>query len=310
MKSFYASILQASLACVCLAVSASAQTAGQVPAFNTGQAAHLIIGQTNFTNGNFGASNMLLGSPSGIAYANGVLWVVDSNRLGATPDNNRVLRYSDVGSYPSLTDLPDIPGSTCGVCRGTASLVLGQSDFNTFSPKLTANGLRNPTGVATDGNVLAIADTDNNRVLIWLHQPTVNGQPADVVVGQPNFTSNAAVSPTATSLRAPSGVWIFGGKLFVADTYDDRVLIYNSIPTTNGKAADVVIGQSSFTAFVQPDLTQTTGMATASTMQTPVSVTTDGIRLFVADLAENRVMVWNTIPTTNGAACRLCDRSA
>jgi uncharacterized protein (TIGR03437 family) len=299
MKSFCALTLQAIVACVCVAVSATAQT----PAFNTGQAAHLVIGQTNFTNGNFGASNTLLGSPSGIAYANGVLWVVDSNRLGATPNNNRVLRYSDVSSYPSLTDVPDIVGSTCGVCRGTASLVLGQPDFNTFNSSATASGLRNPTGVATDGNILVIADTDNNRVLIWLHLPTVNGQPADVVIGQPNFTSVAALSPTATSLRAPSGVWIYNGKLFVADTYDDRIMIYNKIPTTNGVAADQVLGQTSFTAFVQPDLTQSTGVATSFNMQTPVSVTTDGTRLFVADLAENRIMVWNSIPTTNGAPC-------
>lgn len=299
MKSFCVLTLQAMLACVCVAASVNAQTTG----FNTGQAAHLVIGQTNFTNGNFGASNMLLGSPSGIAYANGVLWVVDSNRLGATPDNNRILRYNDVSSYPSLTDLPDIAGSTCGVCRGTASLVLGQPDFNTFNPSTGASGLRNPTGIATDGNVLAVADTDNNRVLIWLHLPTVNGQPADVVVGQPNFTSVAAVSPTATSLRAPSGVWIYNGKLFVADTYDDRIMIYNKIPTSNGVAADQVLGQTSFTAFVQPDLTQTTGVANAVNMQTPVAVTTDGTRLFVTDLAENRVMVWNSIPTTNGAPC-------
>ncbi len=299
MKSFIVLTLQALAACVCVAMSANAQT----PVFNTGQGAHLVIGQTSFTSGNYGASNLLLGSPSGVAYANGVLWVVDSNRLGATPNNNRILRFNDVSSYPSLTDLPDIPGSNCGVCRGQASLVLGQSDFNTFTSGLTASSVRNPTGIATDGTVLAVADTDNNRVLLWLKLPTVNGQPADVVLGQANFTSNAALSPTQTSLRAPSGVWIFGGKLYVADTFDNRVLIYNQIPTKNNAPADLVLGQTSFTSFVQPDLTKNSGIANAVNMQTPVSVTTDGTRLFVADLAENRVMVWNKIPTTNGAPC-------
>jgi hypothetical protein len=218
MKSFYALTLQALLACVCVALPATAQTQTPPLAFNTGQAAHLVIGQTNFTNGDFGASNILLGSPSGIAYANGILWVVDSNRLGATPDNNRVLQYNDVSSYPSLTDNPVVPGALCGVCRGNASLVVGQPDFNTFSSGLTASSLRNPTSVATDGKVLAIADTDNNRVLIWLHIPTVNGQPADVVVGQADFTSATPLPPSQTSLRAPSGVWIYNGRLFVADT--------------------------------------------------------------------------------------------
>jgi uncharacterized protein (TIGR03437 family) len=282
---------------VCALAPVTAQTVG----FNTGEAAHLVIGQPNFTYGDYGATANLLGSPSGIAYANGTLWVIDSNRIGATPNNNRILRYSDVSSYPSLTDQPDVPGSLCGVCRGTASLVLGQADFNSFATGLGPNRLRNPTGIATDGNVLAVADTDNNRVLIWLHMPTTNGQPADVVVGQKDFNSNAAVSPNEKSLRAPSGVWIYGGKLFVADTFDNRVLIYNQIPTTNYAAADVVLGQANFTAFVQPDLTQPFGQASASNMRTPVSVTTDGTHLFVSDLAQNRVLIWDSIPTTNGA---------
>ena len=158
----------------------------------------------------------------------------------------------------ALLQDPTIIGSTCGVCRGQASLVLGQPDFISSDNALTPTGMRNPTGVATDGKVLAVADTDNNRILIWLSLPHSNGQPPDVVIGQPDFTHNGtAVPPNATSLRGPIGVWIAGGKLYVADTQDNRILIYNKIPTTNGAAADVVIGQPNFTSFVQPDLTQT-----------------------------------------------------
>ena len=82
----------------------------QTPIFSTGQAARLVVGQRNFTTADFGTTNSLLGSPSGIAYANGVLWVADSNRLGATPNNNRVLRFSDVATYPGPTADPTIPG--------------------------------------------------------------------------------------------------------------------------------------------------------------------------------------------------------
>ncbi len=107
-----------------------------------------------------------------------------------------------------------------------------------------------------------------------------------------------------TSLRrSVRSLDFYNVSAFIADTYDDRVLIYNKIPTTNHAPADLVIGQTSFTAFVQPDLTQTSAVASATNMQTPVSVTTDGTRLFVADLAENRVMVWKTIPTANGTPC-------
>jgi uncharacterized protein (TIGR03437 family) len=269
----------------------------------TGQAARLIIGQKNFTYADYGATNQLIGSPAGVAYANGILWVADSNRLGSTPDNNRVLRFSDVPTYPSATDRPDVVGSTCGACRGVASLVLGQPDFTTTNSNLSSNGLRNPTGVATDGKILAVADTDNNRVLIWLTLPRVSGQPADVVIGQADFTHSAtSVPPTQTSLRGPEGVWINNGRLFVADTQDNRVLIYNKIPTSNNAPADIVVGQASFTAFVQPDLTATQPSTAANNMQTPVAVSTDGTRLFVADLGQNRVLIWNKIPTTNGAS--------
>jgi uncharacterized protein (TIGR03437 family) len=296
MKLSRASILLAGFAAVC--------ASGQIqPAdFSTGQAARLVIGQKNFTTADFGATNSLLGSPSGIAYANGILWVADANRLGSTPNNNRVVRFSDTNTYPSPTADPTISGSGCGVCRGTASLVLGQPDFVTSNQSLTPTGMRSPTAVATDGTILVVADTDNNRILIWRSLPRVNGQPADVVIGQSDFTHNAtSVPPTATSLRGPSGVWLADGKLYVADSQDNRILIYNRVPTSNNAAADVVVGQPNFTSFVQPDLTQANGTPAADNMQTPVSVTTDGTRMYVTDLGQNRIMIWNRIPTTNGA---------
>ena len=88
------------------------------------------------------------------------------------------------------------------VCVGRADVVLGQPDLNKPDHKElngnpapivapSQNALRVPTGVATDGQRLVVADTDNNRVLIWNSIPTSNNQPADVVVGQSGFTSNA-----------------------------------------------------------------------------------------------------------------------
>jgi len=299
MKSTLAFLLLGGFAAVC--------ASGQTPVFTTGQAARLVLGQVNFTIGNYGTTSSLLGSPAGLAYVNGVLWVADANRLGGTPDNNRVLRFSDTAAYPSPTEDPTIPGSTCGVCRGVASLVLGQPDFISSNPNSNATGMRNPTGIATgefNGNtVVAVSDTDNNRVLIWLSYPTANGQPADVVIGQPDFVHVGTSSPpTAQSLRGPEGLWIDGnGKLYVADTEDNRILIYNQIPAKNYAAADVVIGAPNFTTPVQLDLTKNNTVALPTNMQTPTSVTTDGTRMYVSDLAQNRVLIWNTIPTTNGA---------
>ncbi len=274
--------------------------------FTTGQAARLVIGQTTFTSQDSNSSNTILGAASGLAYAADTLFVADANRVGASPTNHRVLLYQNLsGMLPAPTD-PLTYTSKCPVCVGQATLVLGQPDFTTATENLTAtpNTLRLPTAVASDGVHVVVADTDHNRVLIWNRIPTTNNAPADVVVGQPNFNTASLPgnTPNAKSMRGPQGVWIQNGRLYVADTQNNRVLIYNQIPTGNGAAADVVLGQPNFTTFVQPDLTQQTNNVAANQLLNPVSVSSDGSHLFVTDLGYNRVLIWNSIPSSNGQA--------
>jgi uncharacterized protein (TIGR03437 family) len=272
--------------------------------FATGQAARLVIGQITFTQQDEGASDTLLGAAGGVAFANNMLFVVDGNRFGAGPINNRVLVYRNVSSWlPSPTDALEY-NTKCPVCVGRADVVLGQPDFTHSDIALNETGMRTPTAVASDGVHLVVADTDNNRVLIWNSIPTSNNTPADVVVGQPDFKTGSIPPgniPTAKSMRGPQGVWIQDGKLYVADTQNHRVLIYNSIPTSNGASADVVLGQPNFTTFVEPDLTQANSDALPNNLLNPVSVTSDGQHLFVTDLGHHRVLIWNSIPTTNQA---------
>jgi hypothetical protein len=271
--------------------------------FFTGQAARLVIGQPTFTAQDQGASDTLLGGVGGVAYAADTLFVADANRVAADPINHRVLIFKNLSTMlPSPTAELQYT-TTCPVCGGTASVVLGQPDFTetAYSTPPTQNTVRTPTSVASDGVKLAVADTDNNRVLIWNSIPSTIQAPADVVVGQPDFkSSGVATPPNAGSLRGPQGVWIQNGRLFVADTFNNRVLIWNSIPTTNGKAADIVLGQPSFSAAVQSDITQVTPNPQANNLVSPVSATSDGQRVYVADLGQNRVLIWNSIPTANG----------
>jgi uncharacterized protein (TIGR03437 family) len=278
--------------------------AGSAADFTTGQAARLVIGQSTFTSQDANSSDLIIGAASGLAYAADTLFVADSNRVGASPSNNRVLLFQNLsGMLPSPT-APLNYTTKCPVCVGQATVVLGQPDFTTTTLNVTAtaSNLRLPTAVASDGVHLVVSDTDHNRVLIWNRIPTSNDQPADVVVGQPNFQSTSIPGnlPNAKALRGPQGVWIQNGKLYICDTQYNRVLIYNSIPTSNGAAADVVLGQPNMTTFVQPDLTQQKNNVTASALLNPVSVSSDGTHLFVTDLGYNRVLIWNTIPTSNG----------
>ena len=278
--------------CACLGLAAD---------FVTGQGARLVIGQTTFTSQTPGASDTLLGGVGGVAYANGILFVADSNRTGLTPLNNRVLLFPTQG-FPQPLDPIRPYIARCAVCVGKASVVLGQPDFTSTDYHISQTGMRLPTAVATDGTILAVADTANNRVLLWKSIPTVNGQPADLELGQPDFNTvlqGSKIVVDNKSFRAPQGVWIQNGKLFVADTQNHRVLIWNSIPTQNRQPADVVLGQANFNVAVEPDLTKGTTDAHANTLLNPVSVTSDGIHLFVADLGNNRVLIWNSIPTQN-----------
>jgi hypothetical protein len=289
----------------CISVFLACAAAACAADFTTGQAARLIVGQQAFTAQSTNSSDTVIGAASGLAYAADTLFVADSNRIGATPINHRVLLFKNVSTaFPSPTaELANT--SACPICVGQASVVLGQPDFTTTTENVpgTPNGLRLPTAVASDGVHVVVADTNHNRVLIWNSIPTINDQPADVVVGQPDFTSQGVPgnTPTAKSMRGPQGVWIQNGKLYVADTQNNRVLIYNKIPTTNGASADVVLGQPNFNSAIEPDLTQQKTSATASNLLNPVSVTSDGIRLYVADLGYNRVLIWNSIPATNAA---------
>ncbi|MGA2574696.1 MAG: hypothetical protein ABSH24_01595 [Bryobacteraceae bacterium] len=305
---------------------------GQNPVgFATGQSARLVIGQPEFDAEMDSASQTVLGSMTGLAFANNTLFVADGNIVGSPPVNNRVMVYQNMSQQLPAPNAVFQYNTLCPVCVGSANIVLGQSSWTTTLPApciippttipvtttpttptcLTtspqtpiATGMNEPTAVASDGTHLAVADTLNNRVLIWNTLPTSMNQPPDVVVGQTSFTTNSFPGdiPTATSLRGPNGVWLQNGMLFIADTQNDRVLIYNSIPTANGAAADIVLGQPNMTTYVQVNIADQTTNAANNNLLTPVSVTSDGTHLFVADLGYNRVLIWNTIPTTNQKA--------
>lgn len=274
--------------------------------FATGQAARLVIGQSTFTKQDPRSSDEILGAVSGLAYANDTLFVCDSSRVGASPVNHRVLIYKNLSQMLPAPTAELVYDRRCPVCVGRATLVLGQPDFTSTEWRIGADGLRSPNAVATDGRILAVADTDNNRVLIWFSIPNSNRQAADVVVGQPDFrtvTPNTGTGdprvPGQKTLRGPEGVWIQDGRLFVADTGNDRVLIWNRIPRENFAAADVVLGQKDFGTGAQVDPLKAPFNPKADTLLSPVAVSSDGQRLYVTDLGYSRVLIWNSIPTRN-----------
>ena len=106
-------------------------------------------------------------------------------------------------------------------------------------------------------NELFVADTANHRVLV-LPQPTTTFSPATRVLGQDQFSY---MSPNLIEGREfqftsadQNGLHVDGGlvidqnanppHLYVADTYNNRILGFNDVRTIRpGARADLVIGQ-------------------------------------------------------------------
>lgn len=99
-------------------------------------------------------------------------------------------------------------------------------------------------------------------------------------------------------LLAPRGVWSVGEKLIVADTGQNRVFIWNKTPQTEYAPPDVVLGQLETT-----DTGRNSGHhVSASTLQYPSGIWSDGQKLIVADAWNHRVLIWLSFPNQHGQA--------
>ncbi|MEH2014816.1 hypothetical protein [Nostoc sp.] len=188
-----------------------------------------------------------------------------------------------------------------------ANWVIGQPDFyyegqNAKSTPGRAT-LSVPTGICACGKGLAVADAWNHRVLIWKNLPEDSNVPADLVLGQVNFTDNEPnrgnQAASANTMHWPYGVFYHQGRLFIADTGNRRVLIWHQLPTENGQPADLVLGQ--------PDMISRNenggASATAASMRWCHDITFWGENLVVSDAGNHRVMIWQGIPTENNTPC-------
>lgn len=227
--------------------------------------------------------------------------VGDNKLLVADAGNHRILIWNDVPS--SAADTPD--------------LVLGQNSFDTCAANdesqdgtdgdlPSARTLSYPSGVWSDGNKLIVLD-GNSRILIWNNFPTENFVEADIVLGQPDFLSDAENNDTdeesnpAASERtlnnAYEGIYSNGQQIFVADSDNNRVLIWNTWPTGNYQAADMVLGQSNFsnTAANDSDQDGTSDIMSDATFSNPTGVFTQGNALVVSDLENSRIMLFESL---------------
>ena len=190
----------------------------------------------------------------------------------------------------------------------SAIRVIGQANLTSGTANqggaAAANTLNNPIGTFEVGGKLIVADSQNHRVLIYNSVPASDNASADVVVGQQNMdtvTANQGGAVGANTLNYTVGVYSDGTKLFIADWGSHRVLIYNTIPTANNASADVVVGQQNMTS----SSANQGGAVSANTLDEPMGVWANEGRLYIADLDNNRVLIYNSVPTANNASANV-----
>jgi hypothetical protein len=209
------------------------------------------FGSTDLSSGNVQATAAELSNPFGVAVGpTGTIYIADT--------------FNDVidAVNPSTGVITVIAG-TLGV-NGPASAGL----------------LFDPRGIALDGNLLFIADRDNNAV----EELNLTSGALTTVAGNGTFgDAGDGGLATAAELASPSGVAVdsSGQHLFIADTFNDAVrevnLASGIITTVAG-----TLGTSGFSGDGGP--------ATAATLFDPTDVVVDGSgNIYIAD-SDNEVV--------------------
>jgi hypothetical protein len=177
-----------------------------------------------------------------------------------------------------------------------ADLVLGQTELTTrdagSGPRLGESGMRWPHGIATNAEMLFVADAGSSRVMVWKDLPRANGTSCDLVLGQEDLSgadhNRAAYSPSAASLNMPYGIALQSGVLVVADTANSRLIGFDIGSLRMGAPASHLAGQSSFHDKGDNRWAE----ASRDSLCWPYGVSTCGSTVAIADSGNNRVLLW------------------
>jgi len=272
-------------------------------------AADSVVGQKNFVSNSCAPT-----SASCVSEASGVAIDSSGNVFAADLANNRVLEY----------------GAPLLATGNAAAAVLGQAFFDVgFHDLVDGKSFNLPQNVTIDEystpNHIYVTDGAgdaqfDNRVLAWYDAKTfTNGQPADLVFGQPDFYHIAANNgvngpnqPGPDTLSGPLGMTVDNNSnLYIADSGNGRVLEYNNpfqgfVPgsgprlttpgTPSGSAGDTIADRVFGTCGDFTTNSCTPSFGTASTLSSPQSLAFDPKNgaLYVSDAGVNDVIEYDS----------------
>ena len=142
----------------------------------------------------------------------------------------------------------------------------------------TAARFNGPSGIATDGKNIFIADTLNNTI----RKIVIATGDVTTIAGSAG-TGTGPSTVTAALFNSPKGITTDGTNLFVADTLNNtirKIVIATGMITTIAGSA----GTGSATGAGSAD-----GTGTAARFNGPLGIANDGTYLYVADTGNNSV---------------------
>ena len=213
----------------------------------------------------------------------------DNNGDEATPPSGNSKQDRDeeknTGSWYDLSIYEYSPSYSVATSNGktgyglneTGDILLSGYGFDNAGG---ANKLNHPVSISANYGKLAVTDRFNNRVLIWNSIPSSN-TPPDLVLGQANFTTHNS-GTGLNNMDFPGQVIITpDGKVLVADSDNNRVLVWTSFPASSGQSADYALPITNYVNFGD---------------SWPWGVWSDGTKVIVTATVAKAVLFWNTFP--------------
>jgi sugar lactone lactonase YvrE len=293
-------------------------------AARTGAAADLVLGQPSFAATAAGSGLSQMNGPEAVAVDSaGRVYVADSA-------NHRVLIFAGalssgmaasqsfgafVASLPSPPPLQNSFNYPRGMALDSRDNLYLVDEFHNrvlvylapattnLTPDAQFLNLASPRGVAVDpADNVYIADSENDRVLGYAKPVATANYAADRTFGGSDgshLNCLGAVTindnPSQGSMSCPIDVAVDpAGRLYVADIFNHRVLMYDN-PATGDNQPDAVFGQPGY-ASSQPNLG---GGPATNTLNNPLGMDFDSDGgLYVADLNNHRVLIFDAPPAS------------